>query len=1286
MIRWRAFLAWALVLLSCAVLDGCWGGGAAPIQITFPSGAAQMVDQGQSLNFMVTLKNDTTMQGVTWSLKSLGTLSNITKTSVTYNAPAVVNAAGVDHLIATSVQDPTKSASIAITLEPPPGITIASLPDGINATAYSQQVQASGGVGTLSFTVSAGTLPAGLTMSASGLITGKPTGSNVTSNFTITVSDQGTPPLTNMKALSIHIAPPPALTITSTSPLPNGTTNVAYNSSGAVSATGGIAPVTFAITGGTLPHGLSLNTSTGLITGTPDTTANNFGVFNFTVQVSDSAIPPQTPSKAFSMTINPPMLAITNTTLPNGQVGLNYSGTVQAMGGFPPLAFSVSGGTLPNGLALNAANGAITSMPTVANTFMFTIKVQDAAAQMVTQAYTVTIAPPISVALTTPPPAMLQAALTAQVAATVSNDSGSLGVDWSVTCGSASCGSFNPSHTASGANTTYTAPAAVPTGGTVTITAASTADPTKKASGMTTITPPPIIVTFVMTQPPTSLQVSTSATVTAHVANDATNAGVDWSVTCGSPSCGSFSATHTASDTGTMFTAPAAVPTGSTVIIKAASTADGTKFVTATITITTAPPIAVTFVMAPPTSLQVDNSVMVSAHVANDGTNAGVDWSVTCGSAGACGSFTAAHTASDTATTFMAPAAVPTGNTVTIKAASTADNSKFVTAVITITTAPPIMIVFTNALPTSVATSSMTAMSVTLTNDSMTKGADWTVTCGSAGACGSFTSAHTASGVNTSYSAPSAVPTGNTVTIKATSTADGTKFVTAVVTITAVVMNNSKLNGDYAFLFNGFDGGVPGRPVAIAGRFHADGNGGISGFTGDVNRSSGVSTLAPGAGDGYSIGSDNRGTITLGGIKFSIVINAAGNARIIEFDDSTGTGTRGSGVVKKQDLTAANLTSFSGDFAFGSYGELPNAALTDGFRFAMLGRFTAASGTGLMSKSTVDVSVPNFSFNSPLTGQLNAITATSGRGTAQAKITTIPSPPSPFSSLTMNFALYVVSATEAYWVETDVRGSTQTMVSGTVLKQSSSSFTLAAMQGSSVLYSIGVVSGASNPSASVSVGEVTLDGTGTVTLGVFDQNEGGTINSMVPIGGTLVLDSTFNGRSIFNFCPGAGCNPSNAKPQVLYIVGQNKGFLLEGTAASPGDEVTIGFLEQQSAGPFTEASIAGVYASGTITPAVSADTSECGEVTVTSGAPSSFMGTEDFSNAISPELQPGLTLAGTYMLNNVLGSSGRFTATTTQPSQINGAPFVVYAISQTKFLIISVVPNDKTSQISVFEQ
>jgi hypothetical protein len=197
--------------------------------------------------------------------------------------------------------------------------------------------------------------------------------------------------------------------------------------------------------------------------------------------------------------------------------------------------------------------------------------------------------------------------------AVVKNDPQQLGINWSVTCSSAlppgtplppgetvdeSCGTFTAAHTASapvpsyaasgaGIVTFYQAPAAVPSNGTVTITAAATVDPSVSTSLTLTVIGVPISVGFAPA-PPASLAVNAPAQVGALVSNDPSAGGVKWSVTCASIACGSFSTTQTPSVTQTTYTAPDAVPVGGTVTITATSVTDPTKFTSAEVTITQA--------------------------------------------------------------------------------------------------------------------------------------------------------------------------------------------------------------------------------------------------------------------------------------------------------------------------------------------------------------------------------------------------------------------------------------------------------------------------------------------------------------------------------------------------------------------------------------------------------------------------------------------------------------------------------------------------------------------------
>jgi hypothetical protein len=98
--------------------------------------------------------------------------------------------------------------------------------------------------------------------------------------------------------------------------------------------------------------------------------------------------------------------------------------------------------------------------------------------------------------------------------------------------------------------------------------------------------PPLSISVSFAAQPPTTLVVATTLSLTAVVNNDSAGAGVNWKVTCGTTLCGSFTPTSTANGAATVYTAPAAIPTGNTVTIVATSITDPTKSATATITIT----------------------------------------------------------------------------------------------------------------------------------------------------------------------------------------------------------------------------------------------------------------------------------------------------------------------------------------------------------------------------------------------------------------------------------------------------------------------------------------------------------------------------------------------------------------------------------------------------------------------------------------------------------------------------------------------------------------------------
>jgi hypothetical protein len=522
--------------------------------------------------------------------------------------------------------------------------------------------------------------------------------------------------------------------------------------------------------------------------------------------------------------------------------------------------------------------------------------------------------PIISVAITLAPPASLTVGTFAPVTATVSNDAANAGVDWVAICGSVpNCGSFSPSHTASGATTIFIAPLAVPAHNTIAVTALSTTDHSKAFGASVTIISTVTGVTITQ-PPPVSAPSGAAITMSATVAGDPSNEGVDWTATCDTVNCTPIG-WHSAVGGTVTFDVPTPdqVPTivGSTVTITAFATADHNFSATASFTVTI--PITIDLTQAPPSTMLINATATVIAVVANDTTNSGVSWSVTCSTA-PCGSVSPAQTATGAPAIFTAPPRVPapnpTPNPVVLITARPTAGGPNATATASVTIVTPIVIAITQGVANnSMVKNASAALAAAVNNDAASAGVDWTVTCGSPGACGTFSPTHTASGATTTFTAPNAVPVGITVTITAASTTDPSKNATEIVTITASALSDSLLRGQFVILLaakNSSNG-----PYALGGVITGDGTGNITKGNVDVADASGIaSPAAPiiSQSSSYSIGPDGRGQIYLtinpnvlgarfgvngtGGITLSVAFVTPQHALLSETDTfGSGTGT-----------------------------------------------------------------------------------------------------------------------------------------------------------------------------------------------------------------------------------------------------------------------------------------------------------------------------------------------------------------------------------------------------------
>lgn len=392
---------------------------------------------------------------------SAGSPSSLATTFVGTVSPGASINATFRLTVADGVSSDTLDVTITVTNIYVTMTLAATLDKATRTVAYSDTLTRTGGKTPITYTVTVGTLPTGITVNAStGALTGTPTDTTYT-NRSMTFRATDALGATADASATIEYKNFPTLSYAASFAMRTRSYTISPTQAG------GHATLGYAIQTGTLITGMSINAGTGVISGTP--TSTSYGVNAVTVRLTDGAANVVDASHSVTYADN---LAISGTYGSAGYTGSAYSdSSLSAAGGHGSNVWTVFSGSLPTGVTINSATGALTGTPTVAGAYGFVVRVTDSAGFTAdSAAQSITIAAGVSISMastldyvfTNAPPNAGPATrnlTTPTLTAVASGGSGGYTYAWARISGDTSIAADSPTATA----TTFTG-TAVPVG------------------------------------------------------------------------------------------------------------------------------------------------------------------------------------------------------------------------------------------------------------------------------------------------------------------------------------------------------------------------------------------------------------------------------------------------------------------------------------------------------------------------------------------------------------------------------------------------------------------------------------------------------------------------------------------------------------------------------------------------------------------------------------------------------------------------------------------------------